>query len=128
MAILLTAMMFVTPTADLPSPEAVAWLDATHQIVMVDGEYVQNTLDLWAYQGLNQWEHAHVWHNEDGRDGRFRGGLQIYPGTWNNMECQEFAPSPELATINDQIACGRRIAEAAGFTQWPLSSRRVGLT
>lgn len=128
MAVLFTALMFITPPPQMPTPEAIQWAEATGRIVMVDGEYVENTLDLWAYQGLNQWEHAHVWHNEDGRDRRFRGGLQIYPGTWESMGCLEFARSPELATINDQIECGRRIATAAGFGQWPLSSRRVGLT
>jgi hypothetical protein len=89
---------------------------------------VENTLDLSAWLGINRYEHAHVWHNEDGRDRTFRGGLQFYPGTWRALGCGEFAPSPEAASINEQIACGRRaLASSSWAQQWPRSSRAAGL-
>jgi hypothetical protein len=109
------------------------FLAARGVVVMVDGEWVQNTPDLWAWLGINHYEHADVWHNEDGRDRLFGGGLQFYQGTWEHMGCGEFAPTPARASINDQIACGRRTKDAVdaeggdGWTQWPRSSKAVGL-
>jgi hypothetical protein len=111
-----------------PPPEVVQSLADQGVLVLVDGEYVENTLDLSAWLGINRYEHAHVWHNEDGRDRTFRGGLQFYPGTWRALGCGEFAPSPEAASINEQIACGRRaLASSSWAQQWPRSSRAAGL-
>lgn len=109
------------------------YLERTGFIVMVDGEWVLNTPDLPAWLGVNSFEHAHVWHNEDGRDRGFGGGLQIFQDTWVRNGCQEYAPTPARAVINDQIACGRRIKDAVdaeghnGWTQWPRSSVAAGL-
>lgn len=125
------------PTATKTSgkvPETLGqYLERTGVVVMVDGEWVQNTQDLWAWLGLNHFEHANVWHDEDGRDGLYSGGLQFYPPMWDHMGCDEFAPTPARASINDQIACGRRLKDAVdaeghnGWGQWPLSSKAAGL-
>jgi resuscitation-promoting factor RpfB len=95
-------------------------------LVEVDGEWVAATLDLWAWVVVvNRCEHAHVWHNEDGRDRGFSGGLQILQSTWVGQGGREFAPTPARATINEQIVVGRRIQASGGWRQWPVCARSL---
>lgn len=97
-------------------------------LVVIDGEPVPAALDLPVWVAINGFEHAHVWHNEDGRDNLYGGGLQFYLGTWRSMGCTVFAPYPAAASIADQIECGRWTLTASSWAQqWPRSSRAAGL-
>lgn len=114
------------PDGGPPLPAVVLYLADLGAITMVDGEWVENTLDLWVWVELNRCEHAHVWHNEDGRDGAFRGGLQFHPGTWRAYGGGEYGWSPEQASINDQIRVARLVKERQGWGAWPGCTRSFG--
>lgn len=109
-----------------PDPALVLYLADVGAITMVDGEWVENTLDLWVWVKLNRCEHAHVWHNEDGRDRAFRGGLQFHPGTWRAYGGGEYAASPEWASINDQIRVARLVKDRQGWGAWPGCTQSFG--
>jgi hypothetical protein len=77
------------------------------------------------WKDLAQCETANDWQN----GGRYAGGLGImnnssFPksamGTWERFGGEEFAPSPDKATREQQIA----VAERIGFTGWSVTVTR----
>lgn len=62
-------------------------------------------LDLYWHR-IAQCETGGDWKNK----GRWSGGLGIYDQTWRSFGGKEFAPKPELATIEEQIFIANRIS------------------
>ncbi|MEW1660453.1 MULTISPECIES: transglycosylase family protein [unclassified Streptomyces] len=57
------------------------------------------------------------WHSNTGNG--YHGGLQIAPSTWRAYGGHRYAPRPDLATRDQQIAIGERIAQDRGLAPWP---------
>jgi hypothetical protein len=57
----------------------------------------------------------------------FIGGLQFHPQTWAAYGGGVFAPSPHLATREQQIAVGERVLDSQGWRAWPACSAMLGL-
>jgi murein DD-endopeptidase MepM/ murein hydrolase activator NlpD len=55
------------------------------------------------------------------------GGLQFLPQTWSAHGGSEFAPSPDRATRDQQIAVAERVLATQGWGAWPACSARLGL-
>ena len=55
------------------------------------------------------------------------GGLQFLPQTWSAHGGSEFAPSPDRATRDEQIAVAERVLATQGWGAWPACSARLGL-
>ena len=101
---------------------------ARGELVLIEGEYVENTLDLWTFIELKKCETGSMpWH-ERGGNPRFEGPHQWWPPTWDYYG-GEFAESPQEASINDQIKAVRRNVEDHGgtFSQFPGCRRKLGL-
>lgn len=62
-------------------------------------------LDLYWHR-MAQCETGGNWENK----GKWSGGLGIYTQTWYGYGGREFAPKPELATIDEQIIVANRIS------------------
>ncbi|MEU7177227.1 MULTISPECIES: transglycosylase family protein [Streptomyces] len=62
------------------------------------------------------------WHTNTGNG--YHGGLQIAPATWRAYGGKRYAPRADLASREQQIAVGERIAQDRGLTQWPVCGRR----
>ena len=57
----------------------------------------------------------------------FIGGLQFLPQTWVSNGGSAFAPSPHLATREQQIAVAERVLDSQGWRAWPACSAMLGL-
>jgi len=57
----------------------------------------------------------------------YYGGLQFGLGTWANYGGLSYAPRPDLATREQQIAVGERLRAARGWAPWPACSLKLGL-
>lgn len=57
----------------------------------------------------------------------YQGGLQFSPSTWSAYGGQEFAPTANLATREEQIVVGERTLAGQGWGAWPACSARLGL-
>ena len=57
----------------------------------------------------------------------YYGGLQFGLGTWGNYGGLSYAPRPDLATREQQIAVGQRLQAARGWAPWPACSLKLGL-
>ncbi|WP_304944769.1 transglycosylase family protein [Streptacidiphilus sp. ASG 303] len=53
----------------------------------------------------------------------YYGGLQMTQGTWEQYGGRRYAPRADLATRDEQIAVGERIAGSRGLTPWPVCGR-----
>lgn len=54
----------------------------------------------------------------------YYGGLQFNQRTWDGAGGQDFAPRPDLATKEQQIAMAERLYAARGVSPWPTCGRR----
>jgi murein DD-endopeptidase MepM/ murein hydrolase activator NlpD len=57
----------------------------------------------------------------------FFGGLQFEPGTWRAFGGEEFAPSAQAASREQQIAVAQRVLRSQGWLAWPACSAKLGL-
>ena len=57
----------------------------------------------------------------------YYGGLQFGLGTWGNYGGLSYAPRPDLATREQQIAVAQRLQAARGWAPWPACSLKLGL-
>ncbi|MFE6686099.1 transglycosylase family protein [Streptomyces sp. NPDC057743] len=62
------------------------------------------------------------WHSNTGNG--YHGGLQISPSTWRAYGGHRYAPRADLATRDEQIAIGERIAQDRGLAPWPNCGSR----
>jgi hypothetical protein len=63
------------------------------------------------------------WHIDAYHD----GGLQFLPSTWTAYGGGVYARYAYQATREQQIAIAQKVQAAAGWSQWPSCSRRLGL-
>lgn len=54
----------------------------------------------------------------------YQGGLQFSPSTWNGYGGQEFAPTADQATREQQIAVAERVRAGQGMGAWPTCGAR----
>jgi len=57
----------------------------------------------------------------------YLGGLQFLPQTWASGGGDAVAPSPHLATREQQIVVAERVLELQGWRAWPVCSTLLGL-
>jgi hypothetical protein len=57
----------------------------------------------------------------------YYGGLQMLGSTWRAYGGQEFAPTADQATREQQIVVAERILDDVGWRAWPACSRKLGL-
>lgn len=103
-----TTSVNIAPTNTQAKPE-VKIEDKSSYIANVIPKFSENgkprALDLYWHR-MAQCETGGDWKNK----GRWSGGLGIYTQTWIGYGGREFAPKPELATIEEQILVANRIS------------------
>lgn len=57
----------------------------------------------------------------------YHGGLQFNPTTWNSMGGDQYAPTADKATREQQIAVASKLQSQAGWGQWPACTSAMGL-
>lgn len=57
----------------------------------------------------------------------YQGGLQFSPSTWNAYGGQEYAPSANLATREQQIAVAEKVQASQGWGAWPACTAQLGI-
>lgn len=59
--------------------------------------------------------------------GRFEGGLQFHPATWDGYKPAGYPEAAYQASREQQIVVGQRVQAAQGWGAWPDCSRKLGL-
>jgi murein DD-endopeptidase MepM/ murein hydrolase activator NlpD len=77
------------------------------------------------WDALSYCESGGNWNANTGNG--FVGGLQFLPQTWSSHGGGEFAPSPDHATRDEQIAVAERVLATQGWGAWPACSARLRL-
>ena len=116
-------------------PERVAAGASGRKIPRARAEYarIARLLDTQASAGLELsiWDELAVcessgnWNANTGNG--FGGGLQFLPQTWYAHGGSTFAPSPDRATREEQIAIAERVLDSQGWGAWPVCSARLAL-
>lgn len=57
----------------------------------------------------------------------YHGGLQFSPSTWNAYGGQQYAPTANLATREQQIAIAEKVQAGQGWGAWPACTAKMGL-
>ncbi len=57
----------------------------------------------------------------------YYGGLQFSLGTWAAYGGGSYAPRPDLASREEQIAVAERLRAARGYAPWPACASKLGL-
>lgn len=60
-------------------------------------------------------------------DGAYDGGLQFHPDTWNRWKPAGYPTYAWQASAAQQIAVGKRLHAARGWSPWPSCARKLGL-
>ena len=60
-------------------------------------------------------------------DGRYEGGLNFAPATWDWLAPATFPPSASDATPWQQVRVARRVLTVQGWDAWPVCSRKTGV-
>ncbi|ALG83919.1 resuscitation-promoting factor [Gordonia phthalatica] len=77
------------------------------------------------WDALAQCESTGNWAINSGNG--FYGGIQFDQNTWDRWGGQEYAPRPDLATREEQIAIAEKTQAAQGWGAWPSCSSKLGL-
>ena len=72
---------------------------------------------------LAQCESGGNWHVDAYHD----GGLQFLPSTWTAYKPAGYPAYAWQASREQQIVVAERVLAAAGWSQWPVCSRRIGV-
>lgn len=75
------------------------------------------------WRPLAQCESSQRWHI---RGRTYSGGLQMDATFWRRYGGREFAPSPDQASVDEQVAVAERGLEVQGWGAWPYCSRHLG--
>lgn len=59
--------------------------------------------------------------------GRFEGGLQFHPDTWDGYRDPDMPAAAYDATREQQIVVAERVLAEQGWKAWPVCSRKLGL-
>ncbi|MBV9355114.1 MAG: transglycosylase family protein [Chloroflexi bacterium] len=57
----------------------------------------------------------------------YLGGIQMTESNWVRYGGTAYAPRPDLASRDQQIAIGQKVLAEQGWSAWPACSRRLGL-
>ena len=80
-----------------------------------------------AWDRLAQCESGGNWAINTGNG--FYGGLQFTLSTWKAYGGDQYAPSADKATREQQIAVAEKVkADRGGYSAWPACSRKLGLS
>jgi hypothetical protein len=71
-------------------------------------------------------ESGRRWHANTGNG--YYGGLQFNQATWRANGGTAYAPRPDLATRDQQIAVAEHLAARRGLAPWPVCGTRAGRT
>lgn len=74
---------------------------------------------------LAQCESGGNWSTNTGNG--YYGGLQFNPTTWSSMGGDQYAPTADKATREQQIAVASKLQSQAGWGQWPACTSSMGL-
>lgn len=74
---------------------------------------------------LAQCESGGNWSTNTGNG--YYGGVQFSAPTWNAMGGQQYAPTADKATREQQIAVASKLQAQSGWGQWPACSASLGL-
>lgn len=77
------------------------------------------------WDALAQCESGGNWTINNGNG--FQGGLQFSPSTWTAHGGQEFAPTADQASREQQIVVAERVLASQGWGAWPACSSQLGL-
>ncbi|MFR9750834.1 resuscitation-promoting factor Rpf1 domain-containing protein [Nocardia sp. 004] len=58
----------------------------------------------------------------------YHGGLQFSPSTWNAHGGQQYAPTANQATREEQIVVAEKVLASQGWGAWPSCSAKLGLS
>ena len=90
-----------------------------------DGILPEGMLAASPWDLVAQCESSGHWATNTGNG--FFGGLQFEPGTWRAFGGEEFAPSAQMATREQQIIVAQRVLRSEGWLAWPACSATLGL-
>lgn len=76
------------------------------------------------FDQLAECESGGDWHINTG-NGYF-GGIQFNSDSWNAVGGQDFAPTPDQATREQQIVAGKKLKDIQGWGAWPACSAKYG--
>lgn len=76
------------------------------------------------FDQLAECESGGDWHINTG-NGYF-GGIQFNSDSWNAVGGQDFAPTPDQATREQQIIAGKKLKDIQGWGAWPACSAKYG--
>ncbi len=77
------------------------------------------------WDSIAQCESGGNWSTNTGNG--FSGGLQFTPSTWAGFGGTEYAPTPEQATREQQIAVAEKVQAAQGWGAWPACTSKLGI-
>ena len=135
--IALAALVTLVSTTGLARASDVEDLDATVDLTGVDGSsqadgsadavpdltVEDRRVQYTVWDRLAQCESGGNWHIV----AYHHGGLQFLPATWTAYGGGVYARYAYQATREQQIAIAEKVQRAAGWGQWPVCSRRLGL-
>lgn len=96
---------------------------ATGQVVELNGELVDATLDLSVWAAIAGCESGGRWFIAPRSSTGPSGYVQIILPTWISYGGLEFAPAAYLAPPSDQLVVARRILDGGGWGQWSCAQR-----
>lgn len=86
---------------------------------------IAQTSGFGIWDCIARYESGGNWSIDTGN--HYYGGLQILQSTWAGYGGLSYAPRADLATPAQQVAVAEKILAAAGWGQWPSTSRRCGV-
>jgi hypothetical protein len=123
------ATVAATPPANAPVEAAAAPPPEEHARIArsLDSEASEPPRDApgaGVWDALASCESGGNWGARTGNG--YVGGLQFLPQTWASGGGGAFAPSPHLATREQQIVVAERVLELQGWRAWPVCSTLLG--
>lgn len=120
MVYVLAAALTVTTWALDAEPEPAPEIE----IVEVAEEAPPAYVEPWWAEPLAGCESTHRWHIYNPP---YAGGLQMDATFWRRHGGLQYAPRPDLATREQQIAVAEVGLRVQGPAAWPVCSRRIGM-
>lgn len=106
---------------ETPTPPAVSTTPVT--TTAAPAPAISDRAGVW--DQLAQCESGGNWAINTGNG--YHGGLQFSPSTWNAYGGQQYAPTANLATREQQIAIAEKVQAGQGWGAWPSCTAKLGL-
>lgn len=120
------------PKPTMPSKPTTESAPTAATVPTTEPEYTENFAPPPApvtgnsnWDALAQCEATGNWQINSGNG--FYGGLQFTQGTWQAYGGGAYAPRPDLASRDQQIAVAERVLNGQGWGAWPACSSKLGL-